>query len=126
MSTGVTLSDDQRVGWLFDDLVDTQMALLNMTERQVREGANARAHLAVAETQRACKALAQEERRFVDGLGQLVTSIPLDAFVGMQLVHGRDCWNDEAFMKSWLSKNEGARVKSTSGKTTIIAPGFAG
>ena len=121
---GNMVSDSDRIGWLFDDSAPDQIRALNMTEREVREGAGARAHLIVAQTRRACTALAGEERRFVDGLGQLATSIPMDAFIAMQLLHGRDCWADDDFMSSYLKKNEGARVKSTSGKTTVRTPGL--
>jgi hypothetical protein len=118
------VSEDNRIGALFDEFHHGQVAVCGLTEEEVRSGCNARLHLAYADAERIAAQNARIERAFVEGLGQLEAQIPATTYFAMMAVHGRDCWQDPDFLRSYQSHNPGSKPVSRSRKTTVRAPGL--
>lgn len=118
------VSDEHRIGALFDELHAGEMAVCNLTEEEVRAGCEVRTHLAIADAQRLAAQNARIERAFLDGVGQLEATIPTTVYFAMMAIHGRECWLDADFLRSYQKHNPGAKPVSRSRKTTVRAPGL--
>lgn len=119
------VSDENRIGQLWRESAADEMAFLNLTEEQVRAGVNARAHLAMAEHERLAKVNQRIERATVEGLGQLECQVPAHTYFALMQLHGKDCWQDADFLRSYQKHNPGAKPRTVARNTTIIAPGLS-
>lgn len=64
--------------------------------------------------------------RTVEGLGQLVASIPPDVFHFWEKKLGKGCWSDKGFLAYMRKHNPELFVKSHSHKTQVAVSGFKG
>ena len=119
------VSEENRIGALWREGAADEMAFLNLTEEQVRAGVNVRTHLAYAEHDRIAAANQRIERATVEGLGQLECQVPAHVYFALMQVHGRDCWQDADFLRSYQKNNPGAKPKTVARKTTVRAPGLS-
>ena len=90
----------------------------------VIRGEHARASLAMLRQQQIAEAEARIERAHVEGLGELQMRVDANVYFSMQMLFGRECWQDDGFRSDMLKKNPGMRIKSRSRKTTLRMPGF--
>jgi len=68
-------------------------------------------------------ASAQQERKTVDGLGQLRMQVDPRVFHYWGQRLGYECWRDKQFLAEMERDNPELKIKSRSAKTTILAPG---
>ena len=80
-------------------------------EQELRRGWN-RNRIEAAIDAKRIAGINQNRHKSVEGLGQLMARIPIDAyhFWGQKLGYG--CWNDKAFMDEFLRDNPELRVNS--------------
>lgn len=90
---------------------------LKELEDEFRTGWNREENMAFKE--QAEVASVQQERRFIDGIGQCTMSIHPTAYHywGQRLGYG--CWRDKQFRKEFARDNPSVRVKSRSAKTKV-------
>lgn len=88
------------------DSVD-ERRLLDALYADLYRGEHAQAVLAEAETRRIIECHKEIEHRPVDGLGQTVARIPLEAFLYWQAREGHEFWHDESNIEYFQRLNPG-------------------
>lgn len=61
----------------------------------------------------------QHAARSVEGLGQKVASIPLDAYHYWAHTEGRECWSDKQFVREFLRDNPELAITNREKKTMV-------
>lgn len=88
----------------------------------LRRGHHVKAVLAVHRQARIAKAFGEAGPRHHAVFGQLTMVVDPLVYEEMRREHGAEIWQDADFRKRFLSLNPEARIRSTSGKTTILRP----
>lgn len=118
------------VGVLTPDLPDEILTDLRKSPRlqaardELRSAAKVAAVLAGIRQRKLYEANAQIERAFVDGMGAHIACIDPEIYARMELMYGRGCWRDKAFLNDTLKKNPQLRIKCGSRKTMIPVNGL--
>lgn len=102
-------------------MINIDPSLHGQLEAELRKGWQRNQIEAAVEARKIAKEN-KKRHKSVDGLGQLIARIPVDAvhFWGQKLGYG--CWNDKAFMDEFLRDNPELRVNS--GGTKEISVGW--
>lgn len=80
--------------------------------RELREGAAAKAAMAAAEQERVGAATERLRLASIEGVGQPVMEVGMDAYVYWCQREGAGCWEDKQFKKEYLRDNPGARMRT--------------
>jgi hypothetical protein len=94
--------------------------LTRKEEDEILYGLNLKNNLAFARQQRLNNALAASEIGAAGELGQRIARIDAEVYLSMQAKHGRECWNDNSFLKDCMKRGIIKGEKYKSRKTSII------
>ena len=86
-------------------------SLHGQLEKELRTGWQ-RNRVEAAIDARKCAKENTKRHKSIDGLGQLMARIPIDAFHFWGIKLGYGCWNDKEFMDEFLRDNPELRVNS--------------
>lgn len=102
-----------------DELLSPQHAALH---DDLRRGWHAKAMLGAERQMRTAKLMTELGPRHHPVLGQLTLVVDPVLYEEAKRLHGADCWRDPEFRRQVGRDNPEMRVRSTSGKTTIVRP----
>ena len=75
--------------------------------------------VALSEAKRLAKGLNSKTHFHIQGVGECVARIPMDAYFYWIARKGIGCWQDKAFIREYIRDNPEVRVKSASRKTMV-------
>jgi hypothetical protein len=104
---------------MFDELLTEITAEMAPFRQQIVDAETVRVGLAMARQRRIAAANARIERRFMEGVGEVVASIDADLYHRFGLLYGYDTVNSPDFLRSLLRDNPELRVKSRADAVTL-------
>jgi len=107
---------------IFGPLIEEVAPVMHPFKERLVETERVRAALALAEQKRIMIANGRLERRFIDGLGEVVASFSADVFHRLAAIYGYETVRSQDFLKAMLRDNPELRVKSRSTKIGIVVP----
>jgi hypothetical protein len=88
-------------------------------ERELRLGWNMSTVKAKAQAKQEAIYRNNKEAKPIEGIGQLVASIPEDAFHYWGIRLGYECWEDKQFMKEFIRDNPEVAVRNRMKRTMV-------
>jgi hypothetical protein len=107
---------------MFDQLMTEITEEMWPFRSQIAEQEQVRAALALARQKRINEANRRIERKFLEGIGEVVATIDADIYHRFGLMYGYETVNSPDFLKSLLRDNPELRIKSRTTRCGIVVP----
>lgn len=109
---------------MFDELMTELTAEMWPFRSQIADGEQVRAALALSRQERIAAANHRIQRRFMEGLGEVVATIDADIYHRLGYLYGYETVNSPDFIRTLLRDNPELRVKSTADRLTLRVQGL--
>jgi len=90
--------------------------------RTIRDEERAKTELVYSSQQRVAAATRRLESHWMDGLGECHMRLDPEVFFHWVRKEGRECWNDQNFLREFKRDNPEVIVRSRSRKTMVRRP----
>ncbi len=104
---------------MFDELLTEISAEMHPFRQQIADREQVRVALALARQKRIAAANARIERRFMEGIGEVVMTLDADLYHRFALIYGYETVNSADFVRTLLRDNPELRMKSRADRLTL-------